>query len=185
MLSLKKSAAIVAASLLTTTALACETALEINHAWARATAPGTTKGGAYLYITNTSKHADRLLSFTSSAASTHEIHEHVHKDGMMMMQEIADGVVIPPGETAIFKPMGNHLMFIDLDDTLVAGESFTVTLTFEQKGDVEVTFPILSPEEAQNMLELTPPKGMDMEKPEMHHEHMDHSKMDHSKMDHG
>lgn len=181
-LSFKQSVAIVAASLLTTTALtalAHESAFEIDHAWARATAPGATKGGAYLHITNTSKHADRLLSFTSSVAATHEIHEHVHKDGMMMMREITGGVTIPTGEIVVFKPMGNHLMLIDLTDTLVAGESFTATLTFEQKGDVEITFPILGPEAAQEMLESASPTGMDMEKPHMHHGDIDHSKMDH------
>lgn len=182
-LSLKKSLAIAALSLLTTTALADDHTVNITNAWARATAPGATKGGAYLSITNTSVHDEKLLSFSSPVAETHEIHEHIHKDGMMLMQEIPEGVDIPAGETAIFKPMGNHLMFIDLHDGLTAGTSFTVTLTFEQEGEVEVSFPVLTPEEGQKMLNSDEMPAMDHGT--VDHSKMDHGAVDHSKMDHG
>ena len=56
---------------------------------------------------------------------------------MMGMREI-DALTIPAGETVELVPGGFHLMLLDLADDLVPGETFDLTLTFAEAGDVTV-----------------------------------------------
>lgn len=57
--------------------------------------------------------------------------------GAMVMQEV-DRIDIPAGESVELKPGGYHVMLLDLAAPLEVGQQFTVTLTFETAGDVEV-----------------------------------------------
>ena len=57
---------------------------------------------------------------------------------MMGMRKI-DSLEIPAGGTVELKPGGYHIMLIDLNRELVAGEKVDITLKFEKAGDVKVT----------------------------------------------
>ena len=57
---------------------------------------------------------------------------------MMEMRPLADGLAIPAGESVVLEPGGYHIMLIGLTGDLNAGESFTLTLTFEKAGEVTV-----------------------------------------------
>lgn len=57
--------------------------------------------------------------------------------GAMVMQEV-DRIDIAAGESVELKPGGYHVMLLDLAAPLEVGQQFTVTLTFESAGDVEV-----------------------------------------------
>lgn len=61
--------------------------------------------------------------------------------GAMVMQQVAT-IALPAGETVTLEPGGYHLMFIDLVAPLEVGQSFTVTLTFAEAGEREVTFEV-------------------------------------------
>lgn len=62
---------------------------------------------------------------------------------VMRMRELADGLVVPAGETVTLAPGGYHVMFMDLQKPLVKGEVISVTLTFEKAGDVTMDFPVI------------------------------------------
>jgi hypothetical protein len=49
---------------------------------------------------------------------------------------------VPANGEAVLKPGSFHVMLIGLTRDLVAGETMSVTLTFEQAGDVTVQAPI-------------------------------------------
>lgn len=118
--------------------------IKVEGAFARASASAAVKsGGAYLQITNTGETADRLVAAKGVAAKRIELHTHLMQDGVMKMIEIEGGVELAPGETATFKPGGNHIMLIGLAGPLVKGEALCLTLVFEQAGEVMVEFPIL------------------------------------------
>jgi copper(I)-binding protein len=106
-------------------------------------AMGLSMGAAYLTITNNGDDADRLVSAETGMAGVVEIHEVKMSGGVMQMSPLADGLEIPAGETVTLEPGGYHMMLIGLTESLLAGEEYTLVLTFEKAGEVELTVPIL------------------------------------------
>lgn len=119
--------------------------IEISGAFTRATLPNAPVGGGYLTITNKGAADDRLVSVSTPAAGTSQIHEMKMVGDVMKMNEVEGGLVIPAGGSVALEPGGYHLMFMDLKGPLVEGQSITVTLTFEKAGTVDVELPIGSP----------------------------------------
>jgi periplasmic copper chaperone A len=111
--------------------------LHIDHPWARATAPQQPNGAAYFTVANEGA-ADRLLEAQSPVADRVELHTHdVDSAGVMRMRQV-EAIDLPPGETTALEPGGLHVMLIGLENRLVEGEAFPLTLVFEKAGAVEV-----------------------------------------------
>jgi len=118
--------------------------LTLTNGFTFATLPNQPVGGGFVTVTNTGSTDDVLIKAASPAAGYMEIHTMSVEDGIMTMRELADGLPIPAGETVVMKPGGFHIMFMDLPGPLVEDEMATVTLTFQNAGDVTVTLPIKS-----------------------------------------
>ena len=114
-------------------------------------------GAAYFDITSVDDDSLVAVSVSSGVAARAEIHEvvkamdmgddemHDHDmgddgmhDGAMSMQEI-DALELPAGTLVQLVPGGYHIMLIDLAKPLVVGETFDVTLEFDQATDLTVT----------------------------------------------
>jgi copper(I)-binding protein len=117
-------------------------AIEISAAWVRGTPPGAPVSAGYLAVTNTGQTPDRLVGGSAPFADRVEIHEMEMHGGVMRMAEIEGGLVIAPGETAVLRPGGNHVMFMDLTDPPQPGDTVTVTLEFAKAGPVTVEMPV-------------------------------------------
>lgn len=122
-------------------------------------APGTptplTTSAAYLLITNTGDQPDRLLGGETAVAKVVEIHEIVEDErGVKQMRPLADGLEIPAGETVTLQPGGYHLMLIDLTEDLAPGQTFELTLTFAEAGEVTITVEVRA--RPQRPAEATP-----------------------------
>ncbi len=126
------AAALAAAS----AALAQTNQLEVSHAWARATPAKAETGAAY--VTIQSPTADRLLSATSPVAKKVELHT-MEMAGMVMKMRPIAGLDIPAGQEVALKPGGEHIMLIGLQHPLREGQSFPLTLNFENAGAHTVT----------------------------------------------
>ncbi|WP_296188174.1 copper chaperone PCu(A)C [Pseudomonas sp. UBA1879] len=113
--------------------------LAIAHPWSMELPPNAPTVAAYFVIKNGGADADRLLSVDSPIAGTAQLHEHVHQDGLMKMQQV-DTVSIPANGTVTFAPMAYHVMLLDLKDRskLTTGQRFPLSLHFEKAGDVTV-----------------------------------------------
>lgn len=113
--------------------------LSVAHPWSMELPPNAPTVAAYFVITNKGPEPDRLSGVDSPVAGTTQLHEHLHKDGLMKMQQV-DGVDIPAGGTVAFAPMAYHAMLLDLKDRskLVTGQRFPLTLHFEKAGNVTV-----------------------------------------------
>jgi copper(I)-binding protein len=112
-------------------------ALHIEHPWSREMPPVAPTAAAYFVVHNKGSGADRLLSVATPVAGKAEIHEHLHVDGLMKMQQV-QSVAIPAGGEVKFEPMGYHVMLFNLPQQAKDGERFPLTLTFEKAGTLEV-----------------------------------------------
>jgi len=121
-----------------------EKALNVSDAWAR---PSTSGGNSaiYLVIDNPTSSDDVLLSASSTIAAAIELHmSTMDADGIMSMQPLAN-VPVAAGSQVTFQPGGLHIMLIDLNEDLIIGEYFSVTLHFQTAGDLTLEVPIQEP----------------------------------------
>ena len=111
--------------------------IEIDHPWSRAMPPTAPNAAAFFVLHNQGDTADRLISASSPQAQKTEIHEHVHKDGLMKMQQV-QGIDLPAGAEVKLQPMGYHVMLFGVQKQAQDGERFPLTLRFEKAGEVQV-----------------------------------------------
>lgn len=109
----------------------------VTGTWSRALPPVAPTGAAYMHIENRGSQPERLIGVATPIAKRAEIHEHAHADGVMRMQRV-DSVVIEPGESLRLAPGAHHVMLFGLQQPLVAGTSYPLTLQFEPSGELEV-----------------------------------------------
>lgn len=119
--------------------------LRIEQPWARASATKAAKAGAaYLTVINLGVEPDRLIGATTPLAKKAGLHYVVIDQGVMKMLPVA-AIEVSPGEPAVLRPGGLHIMLMGLQAPLVEGETFPLTLTFEKAGNVEVEVTIQGP----------------------------------------
>jgi periplasmic copper chaperone A len=111
-------------------------AISAANAYARATAAGQPAGGGFLTLVNAGAD-DRLVSASSEAAASVELHMMSMKGDVMQMRQV-DAIAIKAGQTVELKPGGYHLMLMGLKAPLKAGGSFPLKLRFERAGEVTV-----------------------------------------------
>lgn len=130
--------AVVMGLLLVSCAPGDPTEITITDAWARSSPMLDRAGAAYMIIHNGGTQADRLLSASTAAAGTVELHQTTEMDGMLQMAPVA-AIEVPADGQAELAPGGFHVMLIDLTQALQAGDEIELTLTFEKAGEINVT----------------------------------------------
>ena len=117
--------------------------IDIGHPYARPTREGQMVGAGYLKLANKGP-VDRLVSATSPAAGSVEIHSMSMEGDVMKMRQV-DAIEIATGQTVELKPGGYHLMLMGLKAPLKVGDKFPLTLKFEKSGEVVVTVNVEEP----------------------------------------
>ena len=115
--------------------------VQVDRAWARATAPGAPVAGGYMTIRNKGSAPDRLVGASSSAAAKVELHVHL-KEGEIVKMRPVQGYEIPANGSFELKPGGAHLMFIQVARPFKEGDKIPVRLKFEKAGEVSVEFAV-------------------------------------------
>jgi copper(I)-binding protein len=118
--------------------------IAVEHAWARATTAAAKTGAAYFTIVNKGTSEDRLISASSPASDKAQLHVTIEDHGVMRMRPMPD-LEIKPGATVSLVPGQMHLMLIGLKAPLKLGETFSVTLTFEKAGSVDIQVKVEKP----------------------------------------
>ncbi|MGM0769157.1 MAG: copper chaperone PCu(A)C [Pseudomonadota bacterium] len=115
--------------------------VKIDHPWSRPTPPGSPMGVGYLSISNSGASDITLIAAETPRAASVSIHQSIMNDGVMSMQPLKNGLMIPAGKTVELKPHGYHLMLEKLKEPLREGESVPLTLSFDGADtmDVELT----------------------------------------------
>ena len=134
------SAALLAGALVSNLAAAADYSLgdlAIHQPWARASIGQAQAGAAYVTVMNKGSLPDRLVAVEGEVANRVELHTHMMDGGVMKMRQV-EAIEVAPGEPAVLKPGGLHIMLMGLKAPLVKGESFPLTLVFERAGRVEI-----------------------------------------------
>jgi copper(I)-binding protein len=103
----------------------------VSDPWIRATVPGQMATGAFMKITSTTP--ARLVEAACPIAGVVEIHEMALQNNVMRMRAV-DAVELPAGREVALKPGGFHVMLLDLQRQVKAGETIPVTLVIETAG---------------------------------------------------
>jgi copper(I)-binding protein len=123
----------------------------VVDARARATPPMAESGGAFLTVLNGLDKPIRLVSAESQVAAAVELHETKEEDGVMKMIPQPEGFEIPAGGALMLMPGGKHVMFIGLEQPLMAGEELTLKLNFDGAEPIELQVPIVEMGDMEKM----------------------------------
>lgn len=111
--------------------------IKVENAWVRATVPKQQATGAYMKIT--SVEAVKLMAVTTAVAKTNEIHEMKLEGDVMKMRAHPNGLEIPANTTVELKSGGYHVMMMELDKAIKAGDVVLLQLEFmDAKGKKQI-----------------------------------------------
>ncbi len=115
--------------------------LAIADAWVKSAEEGMS--AAFGVLENIGDEDITIVSGTSTASSTVELHETVESGtGEMVMRPKEGGFVIPAGGSFEIAPGGNHIMLMGLVAPIVAGEEASVVLTLSDGSTFSFTAPV-------------------------------------------
>lgn len=121
--------------------------VKVTEAWARASVPGQTVGAAYMTLT--SPQDSTLVNVQTPAADHSEIHSMTMDNGVMKMRMLEE-LALKAGEPEKLTPGGFHLMLIDLQKPLKAGENVELRLCFKDtSGKITEQFVTVPVKEAE------------------------------------
>ncbi len=100
----------------------------VKDAWIRGTVQGQNATGAFMELTGKSN--ARLVGVTTPMTKNAELHHMKVESGVMKMSPVA-GIDVPAGKTIKLAPGGYHLMLMNLQKPLNAGDKVPLQLTFE------------------------------------------------------
>lgn len=117
--------------------------ITIEDAYARSSGITAKSGAAFFVIHNSGDADDRLIGVRSDIAKVTELHTHkAMGDGIMKMMRVEEGFPVPAQGTHALARGGDHVMLMGLRKPMGQGDTITVTLTFEQAGDITVEIPV-------------------------------------------
>ena len=111
--------------------------VQVTDATVRELLPGRSMTAGYFSIKNNTQLAAELIAASSPQFGSVELHQHLHKDGMMKMEQVSS-VLIPAGEQVDFKPGGLHLMLFDAKTRVTTGNQIQLNLTFKDGKSIQV-----------------------------------------------
>ena len=118
-------------------------AFVVEEPYLRSSLPTSTSAAAFMVLRNETGTDDRLIGAQSVLSGRVELHTHSEDaNSVMRMGEIEGGVPLADGDVHAFERGGDHLMFMGLNAPLEQGQLVTVTLKFEQAGEVEIIIPV-------------------------------------------
>jgi len=147
-----KSILLVSSFLFVHTAYA-EQAISFDGAWVRAVPPTSTVTAAYMNIHNASQADIALLSGSTKAFKTVELHQTVFEGELAKMVK-QEKITIPAQGMTELKPGDYHIMLIDRQVDLKVGDMVELTLQFSDESTQTLNIEV---------------KQADM--PMMHHKH--------------
>ena len=137
---MKFFAILATAAVLSPISAVAHDAIDVVDAYARGANPKA--GAAFMVLDNHREVACTLVGVSSDAAAKTELHTHTEVEGVMKMHAIEGGIEVPPGSKHALQRGGDHVMLMGLTGPMSQGDTVTLTLTFENAGDMVVDVPV-------------------------------------------
>lgn len=133
--------------------------VEVDGAWTRPTPGGTDRNAVYAEFTSSvddelvsasvdpavadtvELHETKMQSMTADTATAMDMAPTTDMGADMASMTPSTAVALPAGDTVMFEPGGYHVMLVGLTAPLDEGDTFDMTFTFRDGGDV--TAPIV------------------------------------------
>ncbi|WP_415888529.1 copper chaperone PCu(A)C [Neptuniibacter sp. SY11_33] len=129
------------AAILSLTSFTAMAEITTNDAYVRAIPPGTKTTAAFVTISNKKSQDVHLKSASSNVADAVELHNHVMKDGTMMMRQV-DSIKVAAQQSVSLKPGSYHIMLINLQQDLTVGENIEFELSFSDGTKLKIEAPV-------------------------------------------
>lgn len=113
----------------------------VDHPWVRPVPPAQKISAAFMVLKNPDAKADALISASTPAAQTVELHATI-ADGNVMRMRQQDKIPLPARGQTELKPGGYHLMLINLKQPLKTGDKVPLTLKFQSGSIIELEAPV-------------------------------------------
>ncbi len=115
--------------------------------WARPAVPGAPNSAAYGLLVNLTDTDQLLISASTDVSEVVELHEMIMGEGdVMQMRPVDPGIAVPAGGATLLQPGGLHIMLINLNGELPAGETIDLGLIFDDGEEIALTAPVREPE---------------------------------------
>lgn len=114
--------------------------------------PGSKVAAAYFTINNSGSEPLQITGAVSDIAKKVEVHLSIVENDVAKMQK-QESVVVGAGESLEFKHGSYHVMFMGLNEALVAGSSLDLVLT-TSAGDIPVSVPVISLDDAMSKKDM-------------------------------
>lgn len=117
-------------------------------------------GAAFMTIQNGTDATVRLVAAEAEVADVVELHETVQEGDIMRMIPQPEGWEIEPGGTLQLRPGGKHVMMIGVPEPPAVGDTFALTLRFEDGSAIELTVPVMDMTAVMESMGGEVPAGM-------------------------
>lgn len=124
-------------------ALADQPGITVEQPWSRASIGDSRPGAAYLVVQNTGTEIRVLTGVETDMAMMPQIHRTTTDANGVSQMAPAGEIEILAGESLTLAPGGLHIMLMRLNQPLVEGESYALTLVFKNGHNVDISVPIL------------------------------------------
>lgn len=119
--------------------------LKFGEATSFATAEGATAGAVFLRITSEGPGEAYLKGATATVGTVAELHQTtIDENGTASMRKMTQ-FAINPESHLVLNPTGPHIMILGLTNPLKEGDTFKVTLDFENAEDVTLPVKVVAP----------------------------------------
>ncbi|EMP56540.1 hypothetical protein MSNKSG1_04376 [Marinobacter santoriniensis NKSG1] len=106
--------------------------------------PGDIPSAGYFKLHNGTNETIKLVGARSDAFGMVHMHMSMKKDGMAHMKAVPE-IDVAAGEDFEFAPSGYHLMLMKRSAPLKVGDDVVITLEFEGRDPMPVSFKVVSP----------------------------------------
>jgi len=111
----------------------------IEDAYARVSSAMAQSGAVFMSIYNHNDFDEVLIGASSDVAQRVELHTHtMDAAGVMRMVEVEGGIAMAADETVMLERGGLHVMLLGLTRPLENGDSFSLTLEFQNSDPITI-----------------------------------------------
>lgn len=111
--------------------------MEVRNAWIREAPPVAKSHAAYMELVNNNDKAVEIISILTDDYAMAMLHKTVEKNGMSTMEHV-DILTIPPQDMVKLEPGGLHIMLMNPQRKLKAGDMVKMTLCFDRDHHQEI-----------------------------------------------